>query len=188
MQLAVKWELLLYADDTCLIFKCNDINEIEIKLNRNFSLICDWFVDNKLSIHFEEDKAKSILFSSKLKVKRSNTLNIQNKGWKIKQYSKATYLSRILGDTISGESMATHVINKVNSTLRSLYRQNKFLDIPLSRLLCNAMMQPFFDYACNVSWANLNKNFKTRLPAAQNKCIRSSQKLSDRKSITVKEF
>ena len=37
---AVKCELLLYADDACLIFQHIDINEIEIKL-KNFSLICD---------------------------------------------------------------------------------------------------------------------------------------------------
>ena len=71
MPQAVKCELLLYADDTCLIFQHNDIKEIEIQLNKNFSLICDWFVDNKLSIHFGEDKTESILFSSKRKVKTS---------------------------------------------------------------------------------------------------------------------
>ena len=38
---AVECELLLYADDTCLIFQHNDLKEIEIQLNRNFSLICD---------------------------------------------------------------------------------------------------------------------------------------------------
>ena len=53
---AVKCELLLYADDTCLIFQHNDIKEIEIQHNKHFSLICDWFVDNKLSIHFEKIK------------------------------------------------------------------------------------------------------------------------------------
>ena len=37
------------------------------ELTKNFSNICDWFVDNKLSIHFREDKAKSILFSTKSK-------------------------------------------------------------------------------------------------------------------------
>ena len=59
MPQAVKCELLLYADDTCLIFQHNDIKEIEIQLNKNFSLICNWFVDNKLSIHFGEDKTVS---------------------------------------------------------------------------------------------------------------------------------
>ena len=56
--------------------------------------------------------------------------------------------------------MANHVINKVNFRLRFLYRQNKFLDIPLRRLLCNAMIKPFFDYACNAWYPNLSKKLK----------------------------
>ena len=154
---AVKCELRLYADDTCLIFQHSEINEIEIQLNKNFSSICNWFVGNKLSIHFDEDKTKSILFSSKSKIKNASSLNIQFKGKKVKQYSKVTYLGCIF-------------------------------DIPVLRLLCNAMIQPFFDYACKAWYPNLNKNLKARLEAAQNKCIRFCLKLGDRKSITVKEF
>ena len=96
MPQAVKCELLLYADDTCLIFQHSDINEIEIQLNKNFSSICDWFVDNKLSIHFGEDKTKSILFSSKSKIKKPSPLNIQYKGKRVKQYSKVTCLGAFL--------------------------------------------------------------------------------------------
>ena len=44
---AVNCDLLLYADDTGLIFQHKDINIIEQQLNRNFSNICDWFVDSK---------------------------------------------------------------------------------------------------------------------------------------------
>ena len=149
MPQSVNCELLLYADDTCLISQHNDIKEIENQLNKNFSLICDWFVDNKLIIHFGEDKTKSILFSSKRKIKKASPLNIQCKYIKIKQYSKVAYSGCILDETLSVESMVIHVINKVNSRLRFLYRKNKFLDIPLRRLLCNAIIQPFFDYACN---------------------------------------
>ena len=71
MPQAVKCELVLYVDDTFLKFQHGDINEIEIQLSKNFSLICEWFVDNKLSIHFGEDKTKSILFSSKSKINPS---------------------------------------------------------------------------------------------------------------------
>ena len=39
------------------------------QLNVDFSNICDWFVDNKLSIHIGDDKTKSILFASKFKKK-----------------------------------------------------------------------------------------------------------------------
>ena len=188
MPQSVNCELLLYADDTCLIFQHNDIKEIENQLNKKFSLICDWFVDNKLSIHFGEDKTKSILFSSKRKIKKASPLNIQYKDIEIKQYSKVTYIGCILDETLSGESTAIHVINKVNSRLRFLYKQNKFLDIPLRRLLCNAMIQPFFDYACNAWYPNLNKKLKKRLQAAQNKCIRFCLKLGDSTNIETIEF
>ena len=33
------------------------------KLKKEFMNACKWFVDNKLSIHFGEDKTKCILFS-----------------------------------------------------------------------------------------------------------------------------
>ena len=188
MPQAVDCELLLYADDTCLIFQHKDITEIESALNKNFSMLCDWFVDNKLSIHFGEDKTKSILFGSKHKIKKSKPLNIQYNDIKIKQYSKVTYLGCILDETLSGESMTIHVINKINSTLRFLYSQNRFLNFPLRRLLCNAMIQPFFDYACNAWYPNINKKLKMRLQAAQNKCIRFCLKLNGRSSIKSKDF
>ena len=60
---AINCELRLYADDMGLIFQHKEINIIEQLLNRNFSNICDWFVDNKLRIHFVEDKTKLILFT-----------------------------------------------------------------------------------------------------------------------------
>ena len=53
----------LYGDDTCIFYQHEDVKKIENVLNKEFSSLCQWFIDNKLSIHFEEDKTKSILFS-----------------------------------------------------------------------------------------------------------------------------
>ena len=180
---SVDCELLLYADDTCLKFQHKDITEIESVLNKNFSMLCDWFVDSKLSIYFGEDKTKSILFGSKHKTKKSNPLNIQYNDIEIKQYSKVTYLDCIFNETLSGESMVIHVINEINSRLRFLYRQNRFLDFPFCRLLCIAVIQPFFDYSCNVWYPNINGKLKTHLQDVQNKSIRFCLKLNDRFSI-----
>ena len=170
------------------IFQHKDITEIETALNKNFNMLCDWFLQNKLSIHFGEDKTKSILFGSKHKIKKSKPLNIQYNDIKIKQYSKVTYLGRIFEETLSGESMAIHIIKKVNSRLRFLYRQNRFLNFPLRRLLCYAMIQPYFGYACNARYPNINKKLKIRLQAAQNKCIGFCLKSNDRSSINSKDF
>ena len=185
---SVKCELLLYADDTCLISQHKKIEVIEENLNNDFSNICEWFIDNKLSIHLGEDKTKSILFSSKRKVKTNAPLNITYGNVNIKQHSKVTYLGCILDNTLSGESMALHVINKVNIRLKFLYRQNKFLTRYLRRLLCNALIQPLFDYACSAWYPNINQNLKTRLQSAQNKCIRFCLQLGPRESIKSNHF
>ena len=95
MPQAVKSNLFLYADDSCLVFQGKDVIEIEKQLNEDFTNICEWFVDNRLSIHFSEDKTKSIIFASKRKVKRVPKLKINYKNIQIKQHSKVTYLGCI---------------------------------------------------------------------------------------------
>ena len=144
---AVKLNLFLYADESCPVFQGKDVIEIEKQLNGDFTNICEWFVNNRLSIHFDEDRTKSILFASKRKIKKVPKLRINYKNVQIKQHSKVTYLGCILDETMSGESMALKVINKINSTLKFLHRKNKFLTPVLRRLLCNALVQPQFDYA-----------------------------------------
>ena len=66
-------------------------------------------------------------------------------GTAIKQYEKVKYLGCILDQSLSGESMALNVIDKVNSRLKFLHRQNRFLTPRLSRLLCDTLIQPLFD-------------------------------------------
>ena len=51
MALAVDSGLLLYAGDSCLIFRDTDIERIENSMNRDFNSFCNWFLENKLSIH-----------------------------------------------------------------------------------------------------------------------------------------
>ena len=68
--------VLLYADDSCILYQHKEIDEIEKQLNKEFENIYDWFVDNKLSIHFGEDNTKSILFASKRRSKNVRQLSI----------------------------------------------------------------------------------------------------------------
>ena len=63
-----------------------------------------------------------------------------------------------------------------------------YVNVPLRILLCNATIQPFFEYACNAWYPNINKKLKMNLSAAQNKHIRFCLKLNDRFSIKSKDF
>ena len=52
MSQVVDCELFLYADDSFLVYQYRDVKAIDTKFNKSFSIVCDWFVDNKLSIHW----------------------------------------------------------------------------------------------------------------------------------------
>ena len=66
------------------------------------------------------------------------------------------YLGCVMDETMSGEPMALKVINKINGKLKFLYRKNSFLTPGLGRMLCNALIQLHFEYACFALYPNLN--------------------------------
>ena len=118
--------LLLYTGDSCLIFQHKDLEEIEKVLSNDFENIYDSFVDDKLSIHFDEDNTKLILFASQRKIKNIKKLNIKYQEIEITQHSQVTYLGYVMDETMSGEPMAFKFINTVNEKLKFLYQKNSF--------------------------------------------------------------
>ena len=149
MPQTVRCGLFLYVDDTCLTFQHENVKDIKDQLNLISSSLCDWFINNKLSIYFGEDKTESILFGTKFNIKRAEPLNNVYGNVKIQQYTNITHLGCILDEYLSGKSMVLHIVDKINSSLTFLYKQNRFLNKPLRMLLYNAMIQSFFDYACS---------------------------------------
>ena len=165
-----------------------NIQKIEEQLNSDFTSLCEWFIDNKLSVHFGEEKTKSILFGTKRQLKDQRDLNLKYGDIEIKQHSRVTYLGCILDNSLSGEHMAAKVSNTVNNRLKFLYRKQKFLSLSLRRLLCNALIQPHFDYAFAAWYPLLNKRQSKRIQIAQNKCIRYCLNLDNKAHIGTNEF
>ena len=141
-----------------------------------------------ISMHLGVDKTKSVLFASKHKIKSARKQSVKYKNIKIKQHSQVTYLGCILDETLYGEPMALKASNKINGKLKFLYRKNKFLTPTLCRMLCNAIIQPHFHYACSAWYPNLNEKLKRKMQIAQNKCIQFCWKLEKRHHISSKEF
>lgn len=53
----------LYAGDTSIFYQHENVREKENVLSKKFANVCDWFVNNKLSVYFSKDKTECILFS-----------------------------------------------------------------------------------------------------------------------------
>ena len=84
--------------------------------------------------------------------------------------------------------MTMKSLKKINAKLQFLYRQSKFLNPKLRRLLCNSLIQPRFDYLC-VSWYSLvSKKIRKKILITQIKAIRFCLKVNSRYHIGSKEF
>ena len=93
-------------------------------------------------------------------------------GIEIKQYAKVTYLDCLLDERMYGESIALKTINKINQKLKLLYIKNQFLTPELRQLLCNAIIQPHFDYTCSAWYPNLTQKLKKKLQSyAKQMCL-----------------
>ena len=174
-------DLLLYADDSCLTVTHKDIKVIEDILNSNLSSLCDWLVDNKLSIHL--GKTESILFGTRHLLSKASNLNINYCNKVIEQKSSVKYLGVTLDSMLNGRSMVESILSKINNKLKFLYRKQRFLTKDIRTLLCNSLIQPHYDFACSSWYPLLTKNLKYRLQVSQNKCIRFCLNLNNRSSI-----
>ena len=94
----------------------------------------------------------------------------------------------MLDETISRETMALFVIHKINNKLKFLYQKNKFLTSTLRQFLCNALIQPYFDYSCSAWYPILTKKLKYKIQTSQNKCIRFCLQLDKMTHTLHKEF
>ena len=106
----------------------------------------------------------------------------------IKQHLELTYLGCVLDKVMLGEPMVLKVINKTNNELKFLYWKNTFLSPELWRMLCNALIQPHFDYVCPAWYPNLTEKTKTKIQIMQNKCIRFCLRLNKMHHISEADF
>ena len=145
-------------------------------------------IDNKLSVHFGEENTKSILFGTKRQLKNQRDLDLKYGNIEIKQHSKVTYLGCILDNDLSGESMATKGLSLIDNRPKFLYRKQKFLTLHLRLLLCNALIQPHYDYVCSALYPSLNKRLSKKIQTSQNKCIMYCLNLDNRVHVGIDEF
>ena len=99
-----------------------DVENIEKVLNKEFSSLCEWFVDSKLWIHVGYDKAKTITFSQKKSLPK---LSVSYRDYYLKQFNTVEYLECYLDTNFIGESVDHRVLKMINTELNFLWRQSK---------------------------------------------------------------
>ena len=158
-------------------------NTLSIELNA----IRGWSEENKLSIHL--GKTESILIASKIRLARTDSLKIYCGSVTIESKSNITYMGLMFDSAISFSSMGNSVITKVNAKLKFLYKKSAFVGTNERTLLCSALVNPHFEYACNARYRSVNAKVKHKLlQTAQNKMIRYLLNYECRRHIGFSDF
>ena len=161
--------LLFNIYDSTLLLSGKNPAVIQNTLSIELNAIRGWLEENKLSIHL--GKTESILIASKIQLARTDSLKISCGSVAIESKSKITYLGLTFDNDMSFSSMGNSVIKKVNAKLKFLYRKSAFFGTNERKLLCSALANPHFEYACNAWYRSVNAKVKHKLQTAQNKMI-----------------
>ena len=181
-----KCKLILYADDSAILFSHKDPEIISKVLGQELENCSNWLVDNKLSLHL--GKTECILFGSKHRLSKISDFNVTCNGHTINAQNSVKYLGSVLDKDLSGSSIVDSIVKKVNSRIKFLYRQSAFLNRSMRITLCNSLIQCHFDYACSSWFCGLSKQLKSRLQITQNKVIRFINNVNCRTSVKVNDF
>lgn len=178
---AVDCELCMYADDAALIVSGKSVDVIEKRLSKELNGLSYWLEQNKLSLHL--GKTESILFGSSKKLCNKSEMKITCKQTDINSKAIVKYLGVDIDQNMSGDTIGNENVKKINNKLKFLYRKASFLNLRERTMLCSAMLQSHFDYACNFWYRGLCSYIKKRLQTAQNKIIRYILDYSSRSHI-----
>ena len=188
MELSISPEskLLLYADDSAILYSHKDPKVISEKLDLELEMCSKWLIDNKLSLHM--GKTECVLFGSKRKLRKIDNFSIECNGHTIKAQRSVKYLGLNLDDQLTGDTIVNSIVKKVNGRLKFLYRQCSFLEEKLRKSICSALIQCHLDYACSSWYSGLNKQLKKKLQICQNKTVRFIKNLGPRSHIGFSEL
>ena len=77
---------------------------------------------------------------------------------------------------------------RVGVRWREEARKNRVLYQPLLRILCNAVIQLYFDPECLTCYSHINNSLKTKLQTFQTECLRFCLNLNNRAHIGLNKF
>lgn len=186
MATSVNCKLLLYADDSALVVSGKSVITIQAQLTKELENIYNWLIDNRLSLHI--GKTNAILFGSKRKLRMQPELKVMCNNQVIINKTSVSYLGLEFDSTLSFEDTGKSVIRKVNSRVKFLYRNKKFLNASSLKLLASSLILCHYDYGCSVWYSGLKANLKQKLQTAQNKTIRCVLNFHNRYHIGATEL
>ncbi len=159
-------KVVLYADDTILMYSSQDLAEIKQCLEYDLNNASDWFHKNKLNLNIS--KCKWMLFGTQKRLRKTANIDITINGDQLEKVNAYKYLGLIMDSALSWQDHLLHAHKKIRQRIGVLRRVRQYMDQKLSLQLYHALILPMFDY-CDSVYGNCNITALIRMQRLQNR-------------------
>ena len=163
---------ILFADDTTLNFKFNNIDEANLICNVELQKFLDWTLANRLSINFGMNKTYCILHTYRNRTLRSDDLNIVLNNNELNYLNVGTFLGVKIDSKMKFSSHIDHVCTKVSKAIGIIYKLST-LKAPycILKQVYYSIVYPYLNY--NVcSYAATYSTYLDRILMLQKRLVR----------------
>ena len=164
-----KCKTVMYADDTSIMCKANNVHELQSQLNACLSKVAAWFKVNKLTLNI--DKTKFMICGTKRTLEKFHDVKLTFNGSVIERVDEFKYLGVKLDSSLSWSAHIDYLCNNVSKRIGIIKRVKNFLPHQTTVMLSNALVIPHFDYGSSV-WSNFSTEFHNKLQVLHNNLAR----------------
>ena len=116
-----------------------------------------------------------MLFEPPRKLKQISDVHVKCYDTVIKSANVVKCLGIHIVQIMKFDHIEDSIVNKLNSRLKFLYRNDKCLDMKTRMKLCTALIQCHFDYASSAWFSSVGKTMLKKLQICQNKAEASAR-------------
>ncbi|RVE40271.1 hypothetical protein evm_015079 [Chilo suppressalis] len=102
--------MIMFADDSTIIFECKNENDYELSINKDFDKIMKWMQNNKLTVNL--DKTKSMTFKQR-ESKKIIDVKIEHSGKKVEEVNTTKFLGIYIDNNMTWETHCNYVYEKL---------------------------------------------------------------------------
>lgn len=161
-------ELIMYADDTNLFFKSQDLNELEHSVNHYLVSLACWMNQNKLQLNAE--KTKYIIFRSR-NTFIDKEVTITYAGRKLQQVTNQKFLGVTFNEELSWNAHISQLCTDLSKSIGIMYRISKLVPLWLKQQLYNCLFYSKLCYGALV-WGTTTKTNYKKLVLLQKRVLR----------------
>ena len=161
--------VMMYADDTVMIFSSNSAEEIEDVLNQELNTLYAWLSTNGLFLN--KKKSEFIIFGTSARLSSTRNCDMKIDGSSIKCVSSFKYLSVVLDEVLNWNAHLNFIISKGSKRIGMLRRIHHNITLSAADVIYRCVIRLVFDYS-DALWTCCNKTDADCLERLQRRAAR----------------